>query len=115
MPVRVVVLSHRSLFAGGIASRLRERADLVDVQTVDASLPDALDQLRAVAPAFVVVDVADTAADRISIGQVLDLLPEARVIRIDPGSDHVQICSRVRRRARGVDELIEVMRQFDAD
>lgn len=110
MPLRVVVLFHRSLFADGIASRLREHADLVEALTVDAGLPDAADQLRAAGPAIVVFDATDAGAlEKMPVSRLLDLLPNARVLRIDPDSDHVRVFSSVARRAKSIGELIAVM------
>ena len=115
MPVRVVVLSHRSLFANGIASRLRDHTDLVEAHTVEAGQPDALERLRALHPAIVVMGAADTSAvEAVRLASLLDTLPEVKVIRLDPGSDDVRVYNCVRHRAQGIGELIEVMRQVSA-
>ena len=55
----VVILSGQSLFAEGIASRLRQYPHLVQLEIVDPRRPDAMAQITAAQPSAVILDVAD--------------------------------------------------------
>ncbi len=110
MPLKVVVLSHHSLLAGGIASKLSERPDIFEVYTIDVDSFDARNRLRAASPDIVVVDSIDKdVSEKLPIVQLLDVLPTAKVVRLDCNSDQVRIFSSELRRAHGTGELIAVM------
>jgi DNA-binding NarL/FixJ family response regulator len=113
MPLPVVVLFHHSLFASGIASRLRERTDLFDVQTLDASLTDVTLQLRIARPAIVIIDAVDTSVSEIiPILKLFEILPDAKVLQLDYNRDRVQIFSSEQRRTHETGELISVMQDI---
>jgi hypothetical protein len=60
MPNQIVILSGHSLFSEGVASRLRQYPERVDVRFVDPQQPDYLEQIKAIRPAAVIIDAADT-------------------------------------------------------
>lgn len=111
--LRVVILSHRSLFASGIASRLREYPGQVEVHTLAADLPDLARELRALTPAVVIVDTTDADTARtLPLPELLGAVPDAKAILIDPRQGVVEVFSLEKHRAQGVDELIAVMREI---
>ena len=115
MPLRVVVLAHHSLFASGIASRFSERPDLFEIQSIDTGSSDALAQLRVANPAIVVVDAIDAGvAEKMPIGKLLEVLPEAKVVQLLCNSDEIRIFSSEQRQAHEIDELIAVMQSLGA-
>jgi DNA-binding NarL/FixJ family response regulator len=113
MSLRIAVLAHNSLLADGIASRLREHGGPLEVQAVaagDADLPQRLQRAR---PAIVLMDSTDVeAVERMPLERLWALLPEARVVRLDPASDHVRVFCCERRRAPGIESLIAAILQI---
>lgn len=110
MSLRIAVLAHHSLFADGIASRLREHSGQIEVQTVEAGAVDLPQRLQRVRPAIVLMDSTDVeAVERMPLDRLWALLPEARVMRLDPASDHVRVFSCERWRAAGIEGLIAAM------
>jgi DNA-binding NarL/FixJ family response regulator len=60
MPKRIAILSGHSLFAEGIASRLRQYPQQVDVCFVDPQQLDYVEQLTEIQPAAVIIDAQDS-------------------------------------------------------
>jgi DNA-binding NarL/FixJ family response regulator len=115
MTLRIVVLSHKSLFADGIVSQLRARAGQVDVEKVDAGLESALERVRAIKPQVVLLDVNDTDVfRRCPVPEILQATPGAQVMQLDPNSDDILIYRASFQRARGISELVEVMERVAA-
>ena len=113
MLLTIAVLSHNSLLAGGIASKLRERPDLFDVHAFDVSSADVHDALRAVNPAIVVVDAIDRyVATKLPISELLSAVPTAKVVQLECNSNHIRIFSTEKRRARDTGELIDMIRSI---
>jgi len=115
-PLRVAILFRHSLLASGLASRLSEHPNQVQIQMIDAGSPDAASQLCAAAPAIVIVDAsdADTTAN-MPIARLLDVTPQAKVLRLDARNDHIRIFSSTERRAKGTGELIAVMQDVSGN
>jgi len=116
MLLHVVVLSHKSLFADGIVSQLRTRAgQQVEVQTVDAGAPEAMERVQAVRPHIILLDVNDGDVFRhCPVIEILRATPEVKVLQLDPKSDDIFVYSAARKRARGIGELVEVMQTVTA-
>ncbi len=115
MPLHIVVLSHKSLFADGIVSQLRTRAGTVEVETVDAGIPEALERVQAVKPQIILLDLNEADVFRhCPVTEILRARPEVKVLQLDPNSDDIVIYSAARQRARGMSELVEVMQTVTA-
>jgi DNA-binding NarL/FixJ family response regulator len=107
---RIVILSSRSLFTEGIASRLRQHAEQFEVHHVDSRQADALDQVVSVQPATVIIDASDEeVSQRCSIGAMVDALPSVKIIRLDPQQEHVQVVTSEQRQAGEVRDLIDLI------
>lgn len=114
-PLKVAVLTRRSLFAAGIASRLREHAELLEVQLIRAEAAEALVQLAQLEPAILLMDSTDVeAVTGFSLLDLWERLPRVRVVFLDPVSDHVRVCGCDPWLARGSEGLIAVMQQVSS-
>ena len=56
MRTRVVILSGHSLFAEGVASRLKKHLDRLDLQVVDINEEDVLSKVVSLNPATMILD-----------------------------------------------------------
>jgi hypothetical protein len=106
----VVVLSGRSLFAEGVAARLRQHADRIDLVVVETDQKDVLGKIVAVAPETVILDATDAEAARLcSLTRLFGALPAVRVVRLDPERDQIQLVTSEERVASDVTDLIDVI------
>jgi DNA-binding NarL/FixJ family response regulator len=105
---RVVILSGRSLFVEGVASRLRQHIEHIDLFNVDSRRADALEQIVAVQPAAVILDATDPdVGEHCSLGRMLQAMPRLRVVRLDPQQQQVQLVTSEQRMAGDVSALID--------
>lgn len=113
MFLHIVILSGRSLFSEGVASRMREYPQRVDVHFVDPQQPDYIDHIHAIRPAAILVDAADT--NKLQCELLCDLLmslANVMVIRLDVHKNDIQIVTSVQRPLKELRELIEIVEQF---
>jgi DNA-binding NarL/FixJ family response regulator len=107
---RVVILSGRSLFAEGIATRLREHPDQLELEIVNPRDPQALDRMIGRRPSVVIVDATDEDAARLKpMSTLLLALPALRVIRLDPGQDQIQVVTSEQRSVSAIGDLLHVI------
>ena len=112
MPISIVILSSHSLFAEGVASRLRQYPQRVNVQFVDPQQPDYIDQIKTIRPAAVVVDAADT--DNSQCCLLCDLLIASlnvTIIRLKVHRKDVQIIASAQRPFNEVKDIIDLLEQ----
>jgi len=106
----VVVLTGHTLFAEGIAARLRHYADRIDLHVVGTDQDDVLDRVIEAAPGAVILDTTDPEVTRrCSLGRLFQALPEVRVVRLDPERDQFQLVTSEQREAADIGDLIEVI------
>jgi DNA-binding NarL/FixJ family response regulator len=106
----VVILSGHTLFTEGVASRLREHEDWLDLHMVDADRGDALQQVVSAKPSAVILDADDAQVTRhCSLSQLFQALPELRVVRLDPERDQIQLLTSEQRVAVDIADLISVI------
>ncbi len=108
---RVVILSGHSLFAEGVASRLRQHLEQLELLTVDSGQSDALDRVLVAQPAAVILDASDAgeATPHCSVDKLLRSLPSLKIIRLDPQYSTVQVVTSEQRPAGEVSDLIKVI------
>ncbi len=112
MRTRVVILSGHSLFAEGVASRLKKHLDRLDLQVVDINEDDVLSKIVSLRPASVILDAMDAETnDAIPLTKLLKSLPEVTVIRLDPQQSQVQVVTSEERMLGEVKDLIEVIQE----
>ena len=112
MQNRVVILSCHSLFIEGVASRLREYPQRVDVHFVDHQQPDYIAQINAIQPVAIVVDAAITDNSRCCL--LCDLLmsfSNVKIICLEAQQTDIQIVTSVLHPLNEVRDLIEIVEQ----
>ncbi len=109
---RVVILSGYSLFAEGVASRLRRYLQLVEFKILDPRQPDAMAQIAAAQPAVVILDSADTGvAQFCSLSNLLLEFPKLRIICLDSQHEQIQVVTSVQHTMANVRDLVGVIDQ----
>ena len=113
---RVVILSSRSLFVEGVASRLKQHLPEENVQVVDARQSDALEQVVAAQPTSVILDATDADVTKnCPLSKLLNALPLLKVIRLDPQQNKIQVVISEQRSVDQVSDLIEVIQSTEAN
>jgi len=108
--MRVVILSSHSLFAEGVASRLRQHSEYVDLHHVDVRQPNSLQRVLDARPSVVILDATEPDIDRqCPLGAMFQSLPSLKVIRLDPHQDHVQVVTSEKRLAGEVRDLVDLI------
>ena len=109
---RVVILSGHSLFAEGVASRLKKHLDRIDLQVVDINLEDVLSKLVSLKPATVILDAMDAETrNLIPLSKLLKALPAVTIIRLDPQHTRVQVVTSKEHKLGEVKDLIKVIHE----
>ncbi len=112
MRTQVVILSGHSLFAEGVASRLKKHLDRLDLQVIDINEDDVLSKIVSLKPATVILESMDTeTSNAIPLSKLLKALPEVTVIRLDPQQSQVQVVTSTERMLGEVKDLIEVIQE----
>ena len=110
--IRVVILSSRSIFAEGVASRLRQHLETQDVDVIDVRQQSALARIVDDQPSTVILDASDP---EVAIGDWLDTLlsalPKLQVVCLDPLQDRMQVVTSRQRPVGQVDELIDIIQK----
>jgi hypothetical protein len=107
---RVVILSGRSIFAEGVANRLRQNMDELEIKVVDSREPGALEGLVATRPSTVIFDATDaeiTEGDWLT--RLLMALPMLQIVSIDPLQDKIQVVTSEQRPMGQVHELVDII------
>jgi DNA-binding NarL/FixJ family response regulator len=106
----IVILSSQALFAQGVASRIRECLKKVELEIVDPRQPDAMAKIVAAEPNVVLLDDTDPEVSRYcSLSELLNSLPDIKVIRLEPRQGQIQVVTSEQRPAVEVRDLIEVI------
>ncbi len=112
MPNRLIILSNHSLFAEGVASRLRQYPERVDVRFVDPQQADYLEQIKEIRPSAVIVDAADT--DRTQCCLLCDLLMalvNVTLIRLEVQHKDIQIVTSSQYPLTEVRDILDIIEQ----
>lgn len=109
---RIVILSNHSLFAEGIASRLRQYPERVDVHFINPQHPDYLDEIAAIRPAAILLDAADTEITRCCVlCDLLIALPQVTIIRLEVQARDLQVVTSTQQRFDEVRDLLDIIAQ----
>jgi DNA-binding NarL/FixJ family response regulator len=111
-PATVVIVSSRSLFAEGVAARLRQQlGDEALLVSYGHDAAAAVEQISRARPAMVVFDGTDPEVDEeCLVGSLLVAMPHVRVVRLDPFHDQVQVVTSEQRTAFVARDLLDVLR-----
>ena len=107
---QVIVLSSRSLFTEGVASRLRQQLGDVQLQTIDARQANALEQVIQAQPAALILDAGEMPlAQDCPLTQLWNALPDLKIIRLDPQRKQVQVLTSQQRPAGEARDLLDLI------
>jgi hypothetical protein len=112
MPSRLVILSNRSLFAEGVASRLLQYPERVEVHFVDSQQADYLELIREKRPAAVIIEAAD--ANRSQCCLLCDLLTalsNVTIVRLEVHHKDIQIVTSWQYPLSEVRDLLDLIEQ----
>jgi DNA-binding NarL/FixJ family response regulator len=112
MQSRIVILSTHSLFAEGIASRLRQYPERAEVHFVDPQHPDYLETISTIRPAAVLIDAADTDLTQCCmLCELLVALPHLTVIRLEVQERDLRVFTSVQCRFNQAQDLLDIVEQ----
>ena len=110
MPNQIVILSGHSLFTEGVASRLRQYPERVDVRFVDPQQPDYIEEIAGIHPSAVIIDAADTETDCCCIlCDLLATLEDVTVVRLDVQQKDIQLITSVRQQFNEVRDIVDII------
>jgi hypothetical protein len=107
LKTRIAIVSGQSLYAEGLASKLSNHLDKVDLQLIDANTQDVLEILRTSMPSVVILDDSDPDIDNLCpIANMLIHLPGLTVVRLDPREMRVNVVTSQERSIQRIDDLV---------
>ena len=110
MSIKVAILCNRSLFASGIASRLRECTEDMEIETLDSSYFEAIDTFSKAKPDIIIMD-SDTGplnrADR--IGQIITGFESVVILEVSASKKDVRIYTCQQQYAASVEKLMHTI------
>lgn len=112
MSLCLVILSGRSLFAAGVASRLQQYMPEVELRIIDLRQADAARQIGSVQPAAVIVDVTDPEVNQLlPLTQLLQIHPSLKVVHLDPHQAEIRVITSEQYRATEVRDLLRMIQE----
>jgi len=112
MPIQIVILSAHSLFTEGVASRLRQYPERVDVRFVDPQQPDYVEKIAGIQPAAVIMDAAETETTCCCITcDLLTTLDNVTIVRLDVLQKDIQLITSVQHRFNEVRDIVDIIEQ----
>jgi DNA-binding NarL/FixJ family response regulator len=110
--LRIAIVFNHSLFAAGIASRLRE-AGFTDVCLVDTQQINAMHKVIELNPNVVVYDSADAAMTKdLWVFAFLKNIPGVRLMQVDYAREEVQVYCSQQMPAHEMTEFISMMKNI---
>lgn len=98
------------MFTEGIASRLGQHLDRIDLELVDSRDSDCLAKIREAQPSVIVLEVNDENVERFCpLGEILAAAPEVKVIRLDPDFDRIHVVTSELKSVNEPTDLINVL------
>lgn len=108
-PSRVFILAREPLFAQGVRSLLQEQAGIEVVGTATVG-PEAMAQLRVVAPDVVVVEAKGEEQGAL-VAEILETFPTVKVVGLTPEDNRLHIYYAQMRYSRQVEDFLEAIRE----
>ena len=107
---RVVILSGQSLFAEGVAHRLRQYLQGVEFEILDPRQPDVMARIAAFQPTTVILDSADSECSEFcSLSGLLFAFPKLKIICLDPQGDRARVVSSEQCPVANVRDLVDAI------
>lgn len=110
MQLRVVILSSHSLFAEGVASRLRENPQRLEVHFVDPQQPDYIEQIHTIQPAAILIAAADPISSPCSsLCKLLMSFFNVTIICLQAQNKEIQIIKSVQHDLNELKDLVAIV------
>ena len=110
MSNRIVILSNHSIFAEGIASRLRQYPQRADVHFIDPQQPDYLSEIMALRPSAVIINAADTETSQCCLlCDLLTHLTSITIIRLQVQEKDLQVVTSTQHRFNEVRDILDII------
>ena len=108
---KIVVLTHSSLLAAGLISRLAAYKRQFDILVVDLRESNALQRISDFQPEIIIFDEADIKNSFYpSLVDFLDSLPDAILFELRLDDPNVQMIQSIRFTASNADELVQILK-----
>jgi hypothetical protein len=112
MSNQIVILLGHSLFTEGVASRLRQYPERVDVRFVDPQQPDYIEKISGIQPTAVIMDAADIETTRCCIlCELLAALQNVTVVRLDVQQNDIQLITSMQQQFNEVRDIVDIIDQ----
>lgn len=112
-PNRLVILSNHSLFAEGVASRLLQYPERVDVCFVDPQQADYLEKIKENRPSAVIIDAADTHRSQCCLlCDLLMALANVTIIRLEVQHKDIQVVTSSQHPLTEVKDILDIIEQL---
>lgn len=109
----VLVLAHRSLLSGGIASTLREYENVFNVRLIDNDSVNFSEIIQTESPSIIILDAGDSDVfQKTPVTQLLEWAPNAKIIRLDLSSDRIRIFSSIELQVTHAVDLVGLIRSL---
>ena len=109
MRTRVVILSGHSLFAEGIASRLQQYAEQVEVVFIDPGQDEYLERVDHLQPSTVFIDALDSKTNQCCmLCELLIEFPNITLVRLTVDQKDVQVISSKKQQFDDVQDLVNI-------
>jgi hypothetical protein len=108
-PSRVFILASQPLFAEGVQSLISSQSG-IEVVGVAAVGPEAVSSIRAASPDVVIVE-AKGEEQGLRVAEVLEAVPQVRVVALTPEDNRLHIYYQQMRQGRRVEDLLEAIRE----
>lgn len=107
---RVVVLVSSSLLTEGVATRLGQHLDQIELHVVDSREPDAVARTLAARPEVILFEAHDGNVEApCPLVDLLEAAPLVRVVRLDPGQDQVRLLTSQQQRVGEPMDLVHMV------
>lgn len=109
MPNRLVILSNHSLFSEGVASRLRQYPERVDVRFVDPQHADYIEKIAVIQPSAVIMDAADTDTTQCCVlCDLLSALENVTIVRLDVQRRDIRVITSMQQQFDEVRDILDI-------
>ncbi len=111
-PTRVVIVSSHSLFAEGVASRLQQFPNRVDIETIDPQEDQFFNHIINIQPPTVIMEATNIDTDEgCLLCNMMSVLPTVKIIRLAAEQKDIQVIRSEQYAVKGVRDLIFFLEQ----
>ena|SRR6266545_4555756 len=110
----IVVILHNSLLARGIACKLMEFANTVQLSVVESESTNIQQTIQAQSPEVIILDSGDSVIGKtVSLKKLFEWAPEAKIICLDHSSDYAHVFSSFEIQVASAEQLLNILQPAD--